>query len=109
MDIKVHNIETFAGLVSAPKRHTKHKTTRAPRIKHGREARRAANPPPTRSYALCGLLDDYLIAVDFTNCRETDRLFSFSCDLSVCRFSSSADDCRVIWLSVWQCCIAKYP
>ena len=109
MDIKVHNIETFAGLVSAPKRHTKHKTTRAPCVKRCKGSYRADKPPPKLCPALCGLLDDYLMAVDFTNCRETDRLFSFSYDLSVCRFNGSADDCRVIWLSAWQCCIAKYP
>jgi hypothetical protein len=40
------------------------------------------------------------MAVDFTQSRETGRRFSFSRD---------PPDCRVIWLSAWQCYIAKYP
>jgi len=47
-----------------------------------------------------GLPNEYLMAVDFTECRETGRHFSFSCNLR---------GCRLIWLSAWHCHVAKYP
>ena len=86
MDCIIHNIKTFVGLAYAPKRHTVHKTMRA------------------QCVALGGLLNVILMTVDFANYRETDRYFLFIRYLSGCRF-----DGRLIYISTWQCYIAKYP
>jgi len=88
MDINVHNIKTFVSLAHAPERHTAHKTMRAQYV------------------ALGGLLNVPLMAVDFTNYREADRLFALIHYLSDCRINHG---CRLIYFSAWQCYIAKYP
>jgi hypothetical protein len=106
MDITIHNIKTFVCLVSAPEQHTKHKTMRAPRIKRGQALYRTDKPPPGCP-ALGGLLNEYLMAVDFTHSREIDRRFLFICSHS--RFAFFYADYRLIWLTAWQCYIAKYP
>jgi len=100
MDHIIHNIKTFRCLVFAIKRHTKHKTMRAPRVKRGQALYRTGKSPPARFLALCGLLNENLMAVDFTKCRKSDRLFSFP---------RGSPDYSLIWLSAWQCYIAKYP
>ena len=88
MDIHVHNIKTFVGLVYAPKRHTAHKTMRA------------------QCVALGGLLNVPLMAVDFTNYREIDCFFYLIRYHSGCRLNF---DGWLIYLTAWQCYIAKYP
>ena len=117
MDISVHSIKAFVCL--APKKHTATKTKRALRIKrgqalyrvkalprlHGRAGREASDQPDKRR-ALCGLLNANLMAVDFANYRETERLFLLMRYLSVCCFHYGW---RLIHLSAWQCYIAKYP
>lgn len=94
MDVSVHNIKTFASLVSAPKKHTKHKTMRAPRHKRGQASRRADKPPPTQCFALGGLLNEPLMAVDLASSRKIGRFFL------------GYLPCR---LSAWECYVAKYP
>jgi hypothetical protein len=94
MDTYIQNIKMSTGLISSPEKHTEHKTIRAPCVRHGQKLYRAYNPPPDQHPALCGLLNIYLMAVDFTNYRETDRLFLFI---------------TIYLLSVWQCYIVKYP
>lgn len=96
MDVSVHNIKTFVCLVSAPKKHTKHKTMRAPRHKCGQASRRADKPPPAQRFVLGGLLNEFHMAVDHASFRKIGRFFLFLGYLS----------CR---LSVWECYIAKYP
>ena len=96
MDASVHNIKTFVCLVSAPKKHTKHKTMRAPRCNRGQASRRADKPPPAQRFALGGLLNEFLMAVDLASSRKTGRFF----------LSLGYLPCR---LSVWECYIAKYP
>ena len=96
MDVSVHNIKTFVCLASAPKKHTEHKTMRAPRYKRRQTSRRADKLPPEQRFALGGLLNEYLMAVDLTSFRKTGRFFLFLGYLP----------CR---LSVWECYIAKYP
>ena len=91
MDINVHNIKTFVSLAHAPERHTAHKTMRAQYV------------------ALGGLLNVPLMAVDFTNYRETGCLFLFISYRSGYRLDYSFFDSRLIYLSTWQCYIAKYP
>ena len=103
MDIFVHSIKTFVCL--APKKHTATKTKRALRIKRGQALYRIKAPPDKRR-TLCGLLNANLMAVDFTSFRETVRLFLLMRYPSGCRFDSG---CRLIFLSAWQCYIAKYP
>ena len=103
MDISVYNIKAFVCL--APKKHTATKTMRAPRVKRGQVLYRAKAPPEKRS-ALCGLLNVNLTAVDFASYRETGRLFLLIRRHSVCRLKNGR---RLIYLSVWQCYIAKYP
>jgi hypothetical protein len=61
-----------------------------------------------QSCALGGLLNDEYMAVDFASYRETDRLFLFSRYLSGCQLDYFAD-CRLIYISAWQCYAAKYP
>ena len=95
MDFLFHNIKTFVSL-AAPKKHTKHKTMRAPCDKRGQASRRADKPPPAQCFALGGLLNEFLMAVDLASSRKTGRLFLFLGHLP----------CR---LSVWECYIAKYP
>jgi len=104
MDITVLNIKTFCCLFSAPDRHTVHKTKRAPCFPHG-QALRWAKPPPEKR-ALCGLLNVSLMAVDFTNYRETDRYFLCICG---CHRDYSLYGGFLINHSAWQCYIAKYP
>ena len=117
MDISIHSIKTFVCL--APKKHTATKTMRAPRVKRGQAFYRAKAPPrlhgragreasgqPDKHHVLCGLLNVKLMAVDFTNYREIDRLFLLMRYLSGCCFDYG---CRLIYLSAWQCYIAKYP
>ena len=96
MDVSVHNIKAFAWIVSAPTKHTKHKTMRAPRYKRGQAPRRADKPPPTQRYALGGLLNEFLMAVDLAISRKAGRLF-LSLDCLPCRIAG------------WECYVAKYP
>ena len=106
MDFYVHNIKTFVSLVSAPKKHTAHKTMRAPCVEHGQALRRVYKLLPEQCFVLGGLLNVSLMAVDFANYRETNRFFAFIRYLSGCRFYFG---CWLIYLSTWQCYIAKYP
>ena len=99
----IHNIKTFVCL--APKKHTAHKTMRVPCVKHGQALWRAYKPPPEQR-TLGGLLNGFPMAVDFTYYRETDRLFLFICYLSDNRFNYGS---WLIYLTAWQCYIAKYP
>jgi len=88
MDDSVHNIKTFGCLVAAPKGHTEHKTRRAPREprkRGGQAPGRDGKPPPGRCTALCGLLNDRLVAADFANYREIGRLFLFLRHFVGCR------------------------
>lgn len=103
MDYKIHNIKASVWLVSSPDRHTVHKTMRAPRCRRGRAPDRVYKPPPDKRCALCGLLNVNLMAVDFTNYRETGRLFVST---SRCRFSTVPSGSL---LSEWHCFIARYP
>ena len=96
MDVSVHNIKTFVSLVSAPEKHTKHKTMRAPRYKSGQASCRADKPPLAQRFALGGLLNEFLMAVDLTSSRKIDRPLLFL-------------DCLPCRLSVWECYVAKYP
>jgi hypothetical protein len=66
---------------------------RVPCTKRGQALYRADKPPPEQCSALGGLLNDYLMAVDFTDYRKFDRHFLF----------------LTTHLSAWQCYIAKYP
>jgi hypothetical protein len=95
------------GLISSPEKHTVHKTLREHCFKHEQVVYRVYKPPPD-CVSLCGLLNNYLMAVDFTNYRETGRFILLNDYLLVYRFER-LDDCRLISLSVWQCYIAKYP
>jgi hypothetical protein len=105
MDIFIRNIKTFVCL--APKKHTAHKTMKAPCFKHGQALYRVYRPPPDQCRAFGGLLNVPLMAVDFTNYRETDCRFLFIRYSSGCRFYFG---CLLIYpLSAWQCYIAKYP
>ena len=103
MDYTVHNIKTFVCL--APKKHTAHKTMRAQCVKHEKALCRVYKPPPDQRRALGGLLNVVFMAVDFTNYRETDRHFLFT----RCHSGYHFYGCRLIYLSTWQCYIAKYP
>lgn len=96
MDVSAHSIKTFASLVSTPEKHTKHKTMRAPHYKRGQASRRVDKPPPAQRFALGGLLNKYLMAVDLTSSRKTGRFFM---PLSY----------LLRRLPVWECYIAKYP
>ena len=96
MDYAIHNIKTFASLNSAP--HTAHKTMRAPCVRHGQGSLQSGKPPPRLHLALCGLLNTFLMAVDFTDSRKTGRRFLFSHDAFL-----------LTWLTGWQCYVAKYP
>ena len=111
MDFHIHNIKTFVCLVFAPDRHTIHKTMREPCRKHGQVLRWVNRLKAPQSHSLGGLLNEYLMAVDFTNYRETDRLFLFICHRSDCRKDCSYCGDRLIYhhLTAWQCYIAKYP
>ena len=84
----VHDIKTFVSLAHAPERHTAHKTMRA------------------QCVALGGLLNVFPMAVGFTDYRETDRCFYLLCCHSGCRFNYNS---WLIYLTAWQCYIAKYP
>jgi len=84
----LHDIKTFVSLAHAPERHTAHKTMRA------------------QYPALGGLLNGFPMAVDFTYYRETNRRFLFICYLSDNRFNYGS---WLIYLTAWQCYIAKYP
>ena len=100
----VHNIKTFVSLTYAPKRHTAHKTMRVPCVKHGKALYRAYKPPG-KCLTLGGLLNVFPMAVDFTNYREIDCRF-YLIRYQGCRFSYGG---WLIYLTAWQCYIAKYP
>ena len=105
MDFLIQNIKAFVCLAFAPEKHTAHKTMRVPCLEHGMVLYRAYTPPDI-CRTLGGLLNVPLMAVDFTNYRESDCLFAFIRYLSDCRSCG----CRLIYiLSAWQCYIAKYP
>ena len=90
-------------LLMLPEHHTAHKTTRMPYEKYGQaiKSRWVYKLPIAKCFILCGLLNDYFImAVDFTYYRETDRLFLLVCQLSVY---------GLVYISIWQCYIGKYP
>jgi hypothetical protein len=108
MDLTVHYIKTFVCLVSAPKRHTAHKTMKAFYcFKHGQALYRVYRPPPDQRRAFGGLLNVNLMTVDFTDFRETDCHFLFIHHLSGFRLIIG---CWLIYqFSAWQCYIAKYP
>jgi hypothetical protein len=93
MDYFIYNIKTFVCLVTAPKRHTAHKTMRIPCVKRGQALHLTGKPPPMQSLILGGLLNVHLMAVDFTKHSKIDRHFLFI----------------TTHLSAWQCYIAKYP
>jgi len=69
---------------------------RAPRYKRGQASHKVDKPPPAQRFALGGLLNEFLMAVDLTSSRKIDRFFLFSDHLP----------CRLL---VWECYIAKYP
>jgi len=111
MDNKIHNIKMSVWLVSSPDRHTVHKTMRAPCCQHGQALKRVYKPPPNQRPALCGLLNENLMAVDFTNYRKTDCLFLFFTHYPDHRFALRDVFYQIAYypLSAWQCYIAKYP
>ncbi len=107
MDNSIHNIKTSRCIGYAPNGHTVHKTQRAPReqCKRGGQASgRDGKPPPAHCVAFCGLLNDYyrLVAADFTIIRRIGRLFVYR---SLYRYKGDLS----IFLSEWQCFVAKYP
>lgn len=80
MDVLIHSIKTSRCIGFTPNRHTVHKTRRASREpceRGGQASGRDGKPPPGRRPALCGLLDENLMAVDFAIIRRIDRLFLF--------------------------------
>ena len=116
MDDYIHNIKTSRCIGYAPNGHTVHKTQRAPRKpceRGGQAPGRDGKPPPARRSALCGLLNVYyrLMAADFTNYRKIGRLFAFlskvivNRSLSIYRYTGGLP----VFLSEWQCFVAKYP
>jgi len=94
MDTYIRNIKSFICTDSTP--HTAHKTMEAPCTKHGQALYRADKPPPDQCNASCGLLNVYLIAVEFARNCKIGRLYQF---IGITTSN----------LSIWQCYIAKYP
>ena len=109
MDILIHNIEKLRRLVTALEQHTKHKTMRVPCEKHGQALYRVFKPPPIQRPTLCGLLNENLMAVDFTKYRRTDRHFLFQRSHSGCCIGYNFFGCRIADRSAWECYVAKYP
>lgn len=109
MDLFIHNIKTFECLVFTPHGHTEHKTQRALRQRRGKASGQDGKPPPAQCKTHCGLLDDGLMAVDFTNYRRVGRHLAFiNYFIAFCSLHRNMGGASLLLLQ-WQCFIAKYP